>query len=100
MKRDDIMNIAKRLGAPVLDLKLFGSDDLSVSVEWLVRFADAIAEAEREECAKVCEEEAMRREKAAQACAENGEQDEVDGILSTAWQITVCAARIRARCGE
>ena len=55
MKREDTLKIAKGLGAPVLDLKLFGSDDLVVSVEWLVRFAAAIAEAEREECAKVCD---------------------------------------------
>ena len=56
MKREDILRIAKGLGAPVLDLKLFGGDDLVVSVEWLVRFAASIAEAEREACVKVCED--------------------------------------------
>ena len=87
MKREDILNIADRYG-------LLRKSNMH---EDLLDFAAEIAEAEREACAKVCEEEAMRREKAAQACAENGEQDEIDGILSTAWQITVCAARIRAR---
>lgn len=36
-----------------------------VPVEWLERFADLVAEAEREECAKVCDERAQMHEDAA-----------------------------------
>jgi len=53
--------------------------------------------AEREACAKVCDGKAMRCETRAQEAIEAGEHDEVSAIRSTAWQISVCAAAIRAR---
>jgi hypothetical protein len=55
------------------------------------------AEEEREACAKVCEDKATYCETKAQEAMENGEHDEVSAIRSTAWQISVCAAAIRAR---
>ena len=53
--------------------------------------------AEREACAKVCDDKAMHCEAKAQEAIEAGEHDEVSAIRSTAWQISVCAAAIRAR---
>ena len=69
----------------------------SKSVERLERFAALVAAAEREECAKVCYDKAMHCETKAQEAIEAGERDEVSAIRSTAWQIMVCAAAIRAR---
>ena len=53
--------------------------------------------AEREACAKVCDDKAMHCETKAQEAIEAGEYDEVSAIRSTAWQLSVCAAAIRAR---
>lgn len=53
--------------------------------------------AEREACAKVCDDKAMHCETKAQEAIEAGERDEVSAIRSTAWQISACAAAIRAR---
>ena len=53
--------------------------------------------AEREACAKVCDDKAMHCETKAQEAIEAGEHDEVSAIRSTAWQISVCAAAMRAR---
>lgn len=53
--------------------------------------------AEREACAKVCSDRAMRCELEANQAIENGERDESSALRSTAWQISVCAAAIRAR---
>ena len=58
--------------------------------------ADAVA-AEREACAKVCDDKAMHCKTKAQEAIDAGEHDEVSAIRSTAWQISVCAAAIRAR---
>ena len=64
---------------------------------WVLKLvADAISH-EREACAKVCEDKAMYCETKAQEAIEAGEHDEVSAIRSTAWQISVCAAAIRAR---
>lgn len=52
---------------------------------------------ERDACAKVCDDKAMRCETKAQEAIEAGENDEVSAIRSTAWQISVCGAAIRAR---
>jgi len=54
-------------------------------------------EAEREACAKVCDDQAARCEAAAQSAIEDGEHDEVSAIRSTAWKLSVCAAAIRVR---
>ena len=70
------------------------TEDLLVELEWQVR------ESEREACAKVCDDKAMYCEEKAQEAIEAGEHDEVNAIRSTAWQISVCAAAIRARGGK
>lgn len=57
------------------------------------RVAQLVAAAEREACAKVCDDESMRCESA----VERAEPDEVSAIRSTAWKISICAAAIRAR---
>ena len=67
------------------------------SLAELERFAALVAAAEREACAMVCSERAVQCESEAQRAIENGEPDEVSAIRSTAWQISVCAAAIRAR---
>lgn len=61
------------------------------------RIQQEAAAAEREACAMVCSGRAMQCESEAQRAIENGEHDEVSAIRSTAWQISVCAAVIRAR---
>lgn len=63
----------------------------------LIKFASLAAAAEREACAKVCDEEADRMESEAQRAIENGENDEVSSIRSSAWKLSVAANRIRAR---
>jgi len=63
MNREAVIRMAKEAGVS------FGGhpmNPLNVYVEDLIRFADLVAAAEREECAKVCGEEA--------ANAENSEQ--------------------------
>lgn len=116
MKRDGIMRMAREAGMlPVYFNRTSFETELSAYPKELERFAALVAEAaikdapdykmgyadgvavEREACAKVCEEEAMRCEKAAQRAVEDGEHDEVSAIRSTAWKISVCAAAIRAR---
>jgi hypothetical protein len=52
-----------------------------------------VAAAEREACAEVCDDEALRCE----AAVQRAEPDEVSAIRSTAWKISVCAAAIRKR---
>ena len=74
--------------------------DVVESVVWgndAIAFARAVAAKEREACAMVCDDRVMRCEKEAQEAIINGEHDEVSSIRSTAWQISVCAAMIRAR---
>lgn len=64
---------------------------------WVIKLvADAVA-VEREACAKLCQDKAMRLETKAQEAIEAGEHGEVNAIRSTAFQISVCAAAIRAR---
>ncbi len=64
-----------------------------VTMEQIERFAALVAADEREACAKVCDDEALRCE----AAVQRAEPDEVSAIRSTAWKISVCAATIRAR---
>lgn len=87
MTRDDILRMAREAKLP----------DPMVFYASIERFAALVAAAEREACAKVCSDRAMRCESEAQRAIENGEHDEVSAIRSTAWQISVCAAAIRAR---
>jgi len=87
MNREDIIRMAREAGI-VFDDK---------AAPFYERFAALVAAAEREACAKVCEDKSMHCEKKAQEAIEAGEHDEVIAIRSTAWQISVCAAAIRAR---
>ena len=73
-------------------------DRIADEAKHIIKRAEARgAAAEREACAKVCEDKAMHCETKAQEAIEAGEHDEVSAIRSTAWQISVCAAAIRAR---
>jgi hypothetical protein len=72
-------------------------DDTQVYRSELEAAVKAAVAAEREACAKVCDDQAARCEAAAQSAIEDGEHDEVSAIRSTAWKLSVCAAAIRAR---
>lgn len=88
MTRDDLSRIAQEADA--------AHDPVRVT-PFLERFAALVAAAEREACAKVCSDRAMRCELEAIQAIENGECDEASAIRSTAWQISVCADAIRKR---
>lgn len=98
MTKDEIIKLAREAGF-VIDEKaqqhqpncIFHTHHMVD--ELLERFAALVAAAEREACAKVCEDESMRCESA----VERAEPDEVSAIRSTAWKISICAAAIRAR---
>jgi hypothetical protein len=83
--RDDIIRVAREFGWAQKD------------IDSLLYIVETAAAAEREACAKVCDDQANRCEKAAQSAIEDGEHDEVSAIRSTAWKLSVCAAAIRAR---
>lgn len=70
-----------------------------MDVKDLERFFRMAQEEEREACAKVCDAQANHCEEAAQNAIEDGEHDEVSAIRSTAWKLSVCASKIRARGG-
>ena len=53
--------------------------------------------AEREACAAICDEEAEKMEREAQAAINSGHHDEVSSLRSTAWKLSIAAARIRDR---
>ena len=82
----DIIDVARAAGVRLLSY----SEEYLSGLERLV--AAAVA-AEREACARVCDDEALRCE----AAVQRAEPDEVSAIRSTAWKISVCAAAIRAR---
>lgn len=88
MKDDDILELAK---------DAWRNGQWRFSDRGLIQFARAIAERERDACAMVCDDRSMRCEKEAQEVIINGEYEEVSYIRSTAWQISICAASIRAR---
>jgi hypothetical protein len=99
MNRDDIIRMAQEAGATNVDAAdpQCWAGDIAFEEEELERFfllaAAAGAAAEREACAKVCDDEALRCE----AAVQRAEPDEVSAIRLTAWKISVCAAAIRAR---
>lgn len=97
MTRDDVIRMAREAdeGHAGMECEQFGGGIVSVST--LERFAALVAAAEREECAKVCGDRAMRCELEANQAMESGERDESSALRSTAWQISVCADAIRAR---
>jgi hypothetical protein len=66
MNRDDIIRMAREAGINVTEGNSF-SDDMYISV--LYRFANLVAAAEREACAKVCEAEGERVDASWVSCA-------------------------------
>ena len=97
MNRDDIIRMAREAGSEDGSVV---RDDGKITVLYVAktrrffeRFAALVAAAEREACARVCDDEALRCE----AAVQRAEPDEVSAIRSTAWKISVCAAAIRAR---
>ena len=66
MNRDDIIRMAREAGINVTEGNSF-SDDMYISV--LYRFANLVAAAEREACAKVCEAEGERVDASWVICA-------------------------------
>ncbi len=94
----NIDKAAEHLGANALKMiKLILLKHDAAIIEASQEAIEAAVLAEREACAKVCDDQANRCEKAAQSAIEDGEHDEVSAIRSTAWKISVCAAAIRAR---
>jgi hypothetical protein len=65
MNLDDIIRMAREAGFDPHDM----SDDFTCNLENIERFADLVAAAEREACAKLCDEEATI-EGVAQRCAD------------------------------
>lgn len=55
--------------------------------------------AEREACAAICDEEAEKMEREVQAAIDSRLHDEVLSLRSTAWRLSIAAARIRSRLG-
>jgi len=94
MTRDEIIYMAKEAGSVSAT---FWPDDFTGLMSVFERFAAIVAAAEREACAKVCSDKALRCEAEAQRAIDNGEHDEVSAIRSAAWQISTCAADIRQR---
>ena len=73
-----------------------GNECREVLQEYLEKLAEVIAAEEREACAKMCQDIAMKLDKA----CDGADKDEITSLQSTAWQIRVCAAAIRARGNE
>lgn len=82
MTRDDIFRMAGEAG-------LVRNVYLEFSVDRLVRFANLIAAAEREACAKLCDDEARMHEH----LDRNGRSRHLDDAAGA----KTCAATIRAR---
>ena len=91
MNRNDIIRMAREAGLMAWNGDCVLTDGQLERLAALVAAAGAAAE--REACAKVCDDEALRCE----AAVQRAEPDEVSAIRSTAWKISVCAAAIRAR---
>jgi hypothetical protein len=91
--KDKTKELADSVGAVYPVLFMGRHDGVLFTETELETFVALVAAAEREACAKVCDDEASRCE----AAAERAEADEVAAIRSMAWKISVCAAGIRAR---
>jgi hypothetical protein len=91
MNRDDVLRMAREAGGDHDDgVYLFMIDELE-------RFAALVAAAEREACAKVCEERADRHADDAQY---EDTEDYKERSLVYAKHVRRCAAAIRARAGD
>ena len=109
MTQDDIISMAREAGAVEEMIAMGRSDGVLFSASELFRFAALVAAAEREACAKVCDqktdhEEAARAKKSvADACAEKDQKRELSALrheltVSTFNAgIAACAKAIRAR---
>lgn len=90
LTRDEIIRMALEAR---LTIRCHYDDYGSTPLE-LLRFAELVSASEREACAKVCDELAMKNENAAQ---EAESDDDATGLRAAAWQISICAAAIRNR---
>ena len=81
MTRDDIIRMAREAGFDPHDM----SDDFTCNLMDIECFAELVAAAEREACAKTCEEYARKYAKKTVASK------------ARAWMMLQCAAAIRAR---
>ena len=95
MTPNEIIAMAREADPFGEDGRLFAM--ASVAPGTLERFAALVAAKEREACAQVCSDKALRCEAEAQRAIDNGEHDEVSAIRSAARQISTCAAAIRKR---
>ena len=97
MTRDDIIKLAREAGKVLEDEWDVGGLSDGFYMDWAeeiaVRVAIQVAAAEREACARVCDDKALRMEREA---ADAGADDAIS-LRSSAWLISVCAAAIRAR---
>ena len=80
MNRDDIIRMAREAGDYLVDKR--GREDFIFDCYGIERFAAIVAAAEREACAKVCDE------------LENGKYPDGEAASGVAWE---CAFAIRAR---
>ena len=87
MTRDEIIEMARQAGCVAAAHPFI---PWSVSQEALERFAALVAEAEREACAMICEEEAADFEQMGDGCSDGRYDWKADGCMD-------CAANIRAR---
>ncbi len=92
MTRDEIIRMALDAGLYSGNPRIPGTGNMILTR--LQRFANLVAAAEREQCAKVCDDRAMANENAANEC---NDKDAISSLRSAAWQMTVCAEAIRAR---
>ena len=70
MNRDDIIRMAREASNNAKDALLENDDDIALLyVDELERFANLVAAAEREACAKVCEAEGERADASWVSCA-------------------------------
>jgi hypothetical protein len=92
MKDDEIVTLGKNADA-------YANNQTGDSFDWKLirdaRFAQLVAAAEREACAQVCDEKASKMEQEAQAA--EADKEDATSLRSSAWLISVCASRVRAR---
>ena len=89
MTRDEIKK--------AMEWESFDYPQIEIAITRIEKIAAEAVKREREACATVCRERAMKCEHEAQEASANGEQDESVSLRATAWQLTVCAAKIEAR---
>ncbi len=95
MTRDEIIRMAREAGiidrSPFIGVRPAMMNALG---NFFALAYEEGAKAEREQCAKVCDDRAMANENAANKC---DDKDDISSLRSAAWQMTVCAKAIRAR---